>query len=137
MIVKNNKSICIIVHPHYWDFEKYPFRGIDRYNYELIKGLRKRGLNIKILDSGYIKSNWAGALKELIFPFRLIWERADIFHACHPMGAKWAILLRKKPLVTFIHDLVPMVYRHGEYDSGLKYIFKRWNGFLKAGILVL
>lgn len=120
-----HKKICVIVHPHYWDFEKYPFRGIDRYNYELIKGLKKRGLNIKILDSGFIKSNWEGALKELIFPFRLFWEKADVFHACHPMGAKWAILLRKKPLVTFIHDLLPLVYRRGEYDSVLKYFFKR------------
>jgi glycosyltransferase involved in cell wall biosynthesis len=126
MIIKDNKSICIIVHPHYWDWEKYHFRGIDRYNYELIKGLKKRGFNLEIIDSGFIKTIFEGAIKELIFPFRFLFKKASLFHAPHPMGAKWAIFLGKKPLITTIHDLVPLFYG-GKYDSGLKYIFKRWS----------
>ncbi len=128
---KSEPLLTIIVHPHYWDWEKYPYRGIDRYNYELIRGLKKRGLDFQIIDSGYIKTILEGVIKELAFPFRLFFKKAKIFHAPHPMGAKWAIVLGKKPLVTTIHDLLPLFYG-GEYDSGFKYFIKRWSIGLAA-----
>src|SRR6187402_1970703 len=90
----------VVVHPHFWDFEKYPFRGIDRYNDELIKGLRRLGVAMDIYDSGYIKTNAEGALKELLFPFRLMTKQARCFLAPHSMGAKWPLLLGKRPVVT-------------------------------------
>jgi glycosyltransferase involved in cell wall biosynthesis len=115
----------VIVHPHFWDFAKYPFRGIDRYNDELIKGLRRLGVDLEIYDSGYIKTNIEGAFKELVFPFRFAGKRARCFFAPHSMGAKWALLLGKKPVVTVIQDLLPFAYGKGQYDSAAKYFFKR------------
>jgi glycosyltransferase involved in cell wall biosynthesis len=115
----------IIVHPHYWDFAKYPYRGIDRYNDELIKGLRRLGTELEIYDSGYIKTNAEGALKELLFPLRFAPKRARCFMCPHSMGAKWALLLGKKPVVTVIQDMLPFAYGEGQYDSAAKYFFKR------------
>jgi glycosyltransferase involved in cell wall biosynthesis len=128
MPASDNQSalpLGIIVHPHYWDFAKYPFRGIDRYNDELIKGLRRQGVALEVYDSGYIKTNAEGALKELLFPFRFSGKRARCFFAPHSMGAKWALLLGKRPVVTVIQDLLPFAYGEGQYDSAAKYFFKR------------
>lgn len=118
-------SLGIVVHPHYWDFAKYPYRGIDRYNDELIKGLRRIGVELEIYDSGYIKNNVEGAVKELLFPFRFIGKRAECFFCPHSMGAKWAIMLGKRPVVTVIQDMLPFAYGEGQYDSAAKYFFKR------------
>jgi glycosyltransferase involved in cell wall biosynthesis len=115
----------VIVHPHYWDFAKYPFRGIDRYNDELIKGLKRLGVELDIYDSGYIKTNAEGAVKELLFPFRFAGKQARCFFCPHSMGAKWALLLGKRPVVTVIQDLLPFAYGEGQYDSAAKYFFKR------------
>jgi glycosyltransferase involved in cell wall biosynthesis len=115
----------VIVHPHYWDFAKYPFRGIDRYNDELIKGLRRLGVELEVYDSGYIKTNAEGALKELLFPLRFFGKQARCYFCPHSMGAKWALLLGKKPVVTVIQDLLPFAYAEGQYDSAAKYFFKR------------
>jgi glycosyltransferase involved in cell wall biosynthesis len=115
----------VIVHPHYWDFAKYPYRGIDRYNDELIKGLRRLGAELEIYDSGYIETNLEGAVKELLVPFRFAGKRARCFLCPHSMGAKWALLLGKRPVVTVIQDMLPFAYGEGQYDSAAKYFFKR------------
>lgn len=122
---KSALPLGVIVHPHYWDFAKYPFRGIDRYNDELIKGLRRLGAELEIYDSGYIETNAEGAVKELLFPFRFMGKRARCFFCPHSMGAKWAIMLGKHPVVTVIQDLLPFAYGEGQYDSAAKYFFKR------------
>lgn len=116
-------SLLVILHPFFWDWIKYPFRGIDRYNYELLKGFDKLKFPHRKIDSGYIKTHLEGIIKELLFPFRLFLQKADLVHAVHPMGAKWALLLRKKPLITTIHDLLPTYFK-GEFDWGIKYYVK-------------
>lgn len=123
----DNLSLGIITHPYYWDWERYPYRGIDRYNYELITALKKRGIDIAVYDSGYIHTHQEGIAKELIFPFRFFRKKARCFLGTHAMGSKWAILLGKKPVVTVIQDLLPFAYAKGEYDWEKKYAVKRWS----------
>ncbi len=115
----------VIVHPYFWDFEKYPYRGIDRYNEELIKGLRRLGEELEIYDSGYVHTHAEGILKEIAFPFRFAPKRARCFFAVHAMSGKWAILFGKKPVVTIIQDMLPFAYGEGQYDWAVKYFFKR------------
>jgi glycosyltransferase involved in cell wall biosynthesis len=118
-------SLGVIVHPYYWDFEKYPYRGIDRYNEELIKGLRRQNVPLEIYDSGYVHTHAEGILKELVFPFRFAGKRQPCFFAVHAMSGKWALLLGKKPVVTMIQDMLPFAYGEGQYDWAVKYFFKR------------
>lgn len=122
----NHNNLQLIIYPFYWDWEKHPHRGIDRYNYELVKGLRKRNIALDIIDWGYIENNIEAMVKEIFFPFRLLLKKGNLYHAVHAMGAKWAILLGKKPLVTSIQDMVP-IFHGGEYDSAFKYFIKRWS----------
>ena len=113
--------MCLICHPFYW--AKDTGRGIDRYNYELLLNLRRLGVNASVLSSGFIRSIPEGAIKELIFPLRLLKARTDLYHAVHPIGGKTAILTGKKPLITTVHDVLPCFFR-GIHDFGLHYKFK-------------
>jgi len=118
-------KLGVIIHPYYWNWEKYPYRGIDRYNSEIVKGLKKRGIKIDVIDSGYVHNHFQGIVRELLFPFKMISRRADCFFAPHAMGGKWAIIIGKKPLVTVIQDLLPFAYGDGQYDWAPKYFVKR------------
>lgn len=126
MRMKNNLPLGVIIHPYYWDWEKYPYRGIDRYNSQIIGGLRKRAVDFAVYDSGYIHTHAQGMAREILFPFYLFSKRARCFLATHAMGAKWALLLGKKPVVTVIQDLLPFAYGEGQYDWAPKYAVKRW-----------
>ena len=123
--VANALSLGVIVHPYFWDFEKYPYRGIDRYNEELIKGFRRLGVALDVYDSGYVHTHAEGIFKELVFPFRFAAKKARCFFAVHAMSGKWALLLGKKPVVTMIQDMLPFAYGEGQYDWAVKYFFKR------------
>jgi glycosyltransferase involved in cell wall biosynthesis len=122
---KSAPALGVIVHPYFWDFERYPYRGIDRYNEELIKGLRRLGVSLEVYDSGYVHTHAQGILKELTFPFRFASKQAPCFFAVHAMSGKWALLLGKKPVVTMIQDMLPFAYGEGQYDWAVKYFFKR------------
>jgi alpha-1,3-rhamnosyl/mannosyltransferase len=98
-------------------------RGGDRYVSELVSGLTTLDVPLRVLDSGFITSFAAGILKEIQFPWRLWREKATLFHATSPVGAKTALALGKRPLVTTIHDVLPLYYK-GQYDFGPKMHFK-------------
>lgn len=120
-------KLSLIFHPFYYNWEKYPVRGIDRYNYELYRNLKKQGLQFEILHSGYVKNHIDGIIKEIIFPLKSIFKKSRLYHATHPLGAKWAIITRKRPLITTIHDLVPIRHQGHLNDWGLKYKVKSWS----------
>ncbi|MFH1653984.1 MAG: glycosyltransferase family 1 protein, partial [Pseudomonadota bacterium] len=124
--MKNN-DLSLIFHPFYYDWEKYPIRGVDRYNFELLRNLRKLNFDPLVLDSGFIKNHVEGVVKELIFPLKLLSKRCRVYHATHPMGAKWALMMNKKPLITTIHDLLPFHFQGKYNDWGIKYKVKTFS----------
>ena len=49
-------------------------------------------------------------LKEFVIPYdqiKLLNVDADIYHAVSPWGTKIALLARKRPIITTVHDLIP------------------------------
>jgi glycosyltransferase involved in cell wall biosynthesis len=47
--------------------------------------------------------------EELALYSKLLRSNADLYHAVSPVGAKTAILARKSPLITTIHDMIPFL----------------------------
>lgn len=79
--------------------------GIDRYAAELLRNLDEKRFGIELIPGSGPKWGLCGRLSdELSFPFQLHSSKADLFHAIHPMGGKTAALLKKRPLITSIHD---------------------------------
>lgn len=122
-------ELCLISHP--FTPSKDSGRGNDRYTYELLAGLNKSAIKVQVSDPGYY-SNLAKAVgKEIVFPFKLIGTSADIYHAICPAGAKTAIMLRKSPIVTTIHDMVPFHFK-SDYEHSWMYKYHRFCTRLSA-----
>lgn len=91
----------------------YPFRarensayGVDQYCYQLKTGLEQLGLSITTIETKTLpqgKGQWASA--ELTFFKDLAKVNRDIYHAADVPGAKDAIILGKRAIVTTIHDI--------------------------------
>lgn len=106
-------------------------RGNDRYTYELLTNLNKHETNIRVLDPGYYNGLSKAVFKELILPFKLIGASSDIYHAICPAGAKTAVMLRKSPLVTTIHDMIPFHF-DSDYEHQWMYKYHRFCTRLSA-----
>jgi glycosyltransferase involved in cell wall biosynthesis len=128
-MTSDNFRLCLIAHP--FIPAKNSGRGNDRYTYELLSNLNKNGINVKILDSGYYGSLLKAIGKEIILPFKLIHASAEIYHAICPAGAKTAIVLRKSPIVTTIHDMIPF-YFESDYEHSWIYAYHRFCTRLSA-----
>lgn len=121
--MKELSKICIICHPYYP--KKDTGRGHDRYASELISHLKREGLRINVLDTGYSKNSYEAALKDAIFPFKMLPINSERYHAVSPMGGKTAVWLKKSPLITTVHDLLPFQYKD-EFDVKWKYKYQRY-----------
>jgi len=121
--LSDEKTVCFVCHP-YLD-RKETGRGHDRYAAELIHALRALNTHCTVMHSGYIANIWQGMAAETVFPFRMVGIQASIFHATATVCARVPIWLRKKPLVTTIHDCIPLHYKN-EYDTSLKYRYKSY-----------
>lgn len=131
MVDLSKVKVCYICHPY--TANKDTGRGHDRYAYELIAGVKNKNINAEVWEanlkgtygSGDNRAVVEGAMKEIIFPFKFLTAKADLFHATSPVGAKTAILLRKRPLIANIHDVIHLFIKSG-YDTALKYRYKAW-----------
>lgn len=99
-------DLCLITHPYC--LKQDTGRGIDRVNHELYKNLGRQGIRTNVIDSGEMWSFPEIVFKESIFPLKLRGVKADIFHATQEIGAKSAIMAGRKPLVTTVHDTLPL-----------------------------
>ena len=122
-------KLCLISHP--FTPAKDSGRGNDRYTYELLSNLNKDRIRVQAFDPGYYSSLTKAVRKEIALPFKLISASADIYHAICPAGAKTAIMLRKSPLVTTVHDMVPFYFK-SEYEHPWMYIYHRFCTRLSA-----
>ncbi len=81
---------------------------MDTYAYNLVSRLERGTQFVVFNQSRNNIRDWL--LKEFIIPedlFKLMKIDADLFHAVSPYSAKAAILARKRPLITTVHDLIP------------------------------
>jgi glycosyltransferase involved in cell wall biosynthesis len=85
--------------------------GIARYSFELLSHLRK-DLDLCLIAPRKLTHNHIElATEEFSSTLNILRVNADLYHAMSPVGGKTAILTRKKPLITTIHDVLPFFAR--------------------------
>ena len=57
---KRDNNFSLIFHPFYHDWIRYPIRGVDRYNYELLRNMKRLQLDPVVLDSGFVRNHIEG-----------------------------------------------------------------------------
>lgn len=95
--------------------------GVDRYSYDLLGELRRQGMEVSTLSS---KDPFAfrgkAKLEQLLaLPLRAAFGKADcdLFHITCPLSGGWIPLIRsmrRKPVVSTIYDLTPVIYPASE-----------------------
>ncbi len=100
--------------------------GVDRYSYDLLAELRRQGVEAATLTASNPFAFRGKAKMEqlLILPLRAAMGRmdCDLFHITSPLGGGWIPLIRRrhrKPVVTTIYDLTPVIYPASEKLSFL------------------
>lgn len=84
-------------------------RGIDRYLYELSNGIVQTTANFRILECGIVKPKFTELILSSVKIFKeLLITKSAVYHAVDPFGAFFAIILNKRPLITTIHDTIPL-----------------------------
>jgi glycosyltransferase involved in cell wall biosynthesis len=83
---------------------------MDKLAHHLLAELVAAGANIQLLDQGMVETGQQLLRKTPIFYGRLRHLQANVYHALSEYSAALAILGKKHPLVTTIHDVVPFHY---------------------------
>jgi glycosyltransferase involved in cell wall biosynthesis len=102
-------KLCLITFPCYPSKDRG--QGIARYSYELLFGLKKidRSIDVSFIASRETGNPLRQMKEELTLYSKLLRSDADLYHAASPVGAKTAILARRFPLITTIHDMIPFL----------------------------
>lgn len=90
-------------------------RGIDHYLYYLAAGYRRLGLSFRVVEAGrYVDGVRQVLWGEPRILSRVARCRARHWHAVSPVGARVAVLLGRRPLLTTVHDVMPffLLSRH-------------------------
>lgn len=83
--------------------------GMDVYAYNIVSHLKQK-MQFSIVQESF-RSTPEWLIKEFLVPrywLQTLKVDADIYHAVSPVGAKAAVLARKSPIVTTVHDLIPI-----------------------------
>jgi glycosyltransferase involved in cell wall biosynthesis len=99
-------------------------RGLERVIQEFCAWLAAKGIPFDFYDSGVIHSEIKAIVLSLGYLARLRKTRCDCYFAVYAVSGIFPAILRKKPLVTVITDLIP--FHVSGYDNSLKYAIKRW-----------
>jgi glycosyltransferase involved in cell wall biosynthesis len=99
-------------------------RGLERVIEEFCRFLDRRNIHFHFYDRGLIHSEISAVLQSLAYLIRLRKTRDSCYFAVYAVSGIFPALLRKKPLVTLITDLIP--FHVAGYDNWLKYAIKRW-----------
>jgi glycosyltransferase involved in cell wall biosynthesis len=82
-------------------------RGIDRYAYEILRGLRQNGVSVEVIASERRPSNPLEMLRQtLTFVLQSNRSKGTVYHALDPLGAVPFLTGRKRPLAVTIHDVL-------------------------------
>lgn len=102
------KRICMICFPNYPN--KETGRGIDKYSYELLKGLKEHGINPLLIEDGVVENPLQYMMKDAYFYPKIMGVKANLYHAVSELAAKNMILTRKPLSITTIHDLLAFYF---------------------------
>lgn len=122
-------EVCVVTHP--WIASGDTGVGNERYAYELVRHLRRKGCAVKILNSGpHSPSRLKAILKEVDAFGKSVRVKAQIYHAICPNGARSLLMLGKGPTVTTIHDMIP--FHKGQFESLIVNEYRRFCTSLSA-----
>jgi glycosyltransferase involved in cell wall biosynthesis len=99
-------------------------RGLERVIEEFCRFLTQRSVPFDFYDRGIIRSEIKAVLASLAYLAQLQQVKNSCYFAVYAVSGIFPALLRKRPLVTLITDLIP--FHVAGYDNGLKYAIKRW-----------
>src|SRR5436190_11719339 len=99
-------------------------RGLERVIEEFCRFLERRNVPFDFYDRGLIHSEITAVLQSLAYLGQLRKTKNSCYFGVYAVSAIFPALLRKRPLVTLITDLIP--FHVAGYDNGLKYAIKRW-----------
>ncbi len=107
-------------------------RGLERVIFELCKYLELQNIEFdfygnsdldNLKGSASIFHELKAILSSLNYLFKLYKTNNDCYFATYPVAALFPIILKKQPLITVVHDLIPFMVRG--YDNKYKYFLKR------------
>ncbi len=99
-------------------------RGLERVIEEFCNFLTRKQISYDFYDKGIIQSEFVAVLTSFPYLWQLRKASNSCYLAVYAVSGIFPALLKKRPLVTLITDLIPFeVYG---YDNWLKYAIKRW-----------
>jgi glycosyltransferase involved in cell wall biosynthesis len=100
-------DVCYVTFPNYPT--KNSGRGLDRYAYELIRGVGQQpGFDVYPVSAEASMRDYL--VREVETTLRLREVEATVYHATSEYGLASLVLARKKPIVVTIHDLLPQLF---------------------------
>ncbi len=105
--------------------------GIGRYSQELLRCLKKRGLEVRTVSQDGGIPLGEGGLKYLVYTaFEIHFKipKSDIYHACSPME----VIHAPTPLVVFFHDFIPLLYLQEDYTRYTSRFLRRLRPWLDS-----
>ena len=99
-------------------------RGLEKVLAEVCTELEKSNRPFSLYESGFTKTEFEAVYKAFPFFNKLREAKDDIYLGIYPVASIFPILLKKRPLITAVFDMIPY-YVQG-YDNYLKFAFKRW-----------
>jgi glycosyltransferase involved in cell wall biosynthesis len=98
-------SVCLVCFPYIPN--PTTRRGIDRYAYEIVTGLRRNGMAVDVIQGGDRLLNPLEFLRQAIsFVVQASRGKGNVIHALDPLGALPFLLARNKPLAVTVHDVL-------------------------------
>lgn len=101
--------------------------GMDVYAWNIISRPTNETYFVTVQHNRTSLLDWV--LKEFIIPrdqLNLLPVEADIYHAVSPVATKIALLARKRPIITTVHDLIPNSLRETSDYFKLHPRRRRW-----------
>jgi glycosyltransferase involved in cell wall biosynthesis len=116
--LKRAFKLALVSYPYH--SSKHTGRGHDRYVAELVENTTRAcpEVELSLVDTGFAKNQLEGLRRLPGQALRIARADAEIYHAISPVGGAPAALLRRRPLVVTIHDLIQ--FHLSAFDNMLK-----------------
>jgi len=100
-------DVCYVTFPNYP--KKNSGRGLDRYAYELVRGVSEQiGFDVSLVAPKTNRTNYF--VNEFETAVHLRGVKAKIYHATSEHGLGSLLLAKKRPIVVTVHDLLPQLF---------------------------